>query len=210
MLDEFTVKALLTLFVVIDPVGLVPIFVALAGARSAGTQSSIARRAVLVAGAVLLSFAVIGGPLFAYLGISVEALRIAGGTLLFLIALDMVFARFRRETRAEAVEARSKEDISVFPLAIPLIAGPGALASILILVSEAGDDSGAFASVLAMAVVVLVVAYAFLRLSSRITRLLRQTGVNVVTRVLGLVLSALAVQYVVDGLAGLGVLAVPR
>lgn len=203
MSPEFAAKAFLTLFVVIDPIGLVPMFVALAGTRSPEAQALVARRAVLIAGVVLLSFAIVGGPLLAYLGISVEALRIAGGILLFMIALDMVFARFRRETRAEEAEARSREDISVFPLAIPLIAGPGALATMLILGSEAGGDAAAYAVVLVSAVLVLVAAYAFLRLSGRITRLLRQTGVNVVTRVLGLVLAALAVQYVVDGLAGL-------
>ncbi len=203
MSTEFALKALLTLFVVIDPIGLVPMFVALAGTRSAETRAAIARRAVLIAGVVLLSFAVIGGPLLAYLGISVEALRIAGGILLFMIAIEMVFARFRRETRAEEAEARSREDISVFPLAIPLIAGPGALASVLILGSEAHGDVPSFLVVLASAVLVLLSAYVFLRLSGPITRLLRQTGVNVVTRVLGLVLAALAVQYVVDGLAGL-------
>ena len=203
MTAEFALKALLTLFVVIDPVGLVPMFVALAGTRPSEAQAAIARRAVLIAGVVLLSFAVVGGPLLAYLGISVEALRIAGGILLFMIAIEMVFARFRRETRAEEAEARSREDISVFPLAIPLIAGPGALASVLILASEAHGDLAAYGSVLVSALLVLLSAYVFLRLSGRISRLLRQTGVNVVTRVLGLVLAALAVQYVVDGLAGL-------
>ncbi|HYM83418.1 MAG TPA: MarC family protein [Candidatus Dormibacteraeota bacterium] len=203
MSPDFAAKAFLTLFVVIDPIGLVPMFVALAGTRSPEAQELIARRAVLIAGVVLLGFGVVGGPLLAYLGISVEALRIAGGILLFMIALDMVFARFRRETRAEEAEARSREDISVFPLAIPLIAGPGALATMLILASEAGGDAVSYLGVLVSAVLVLIAAYVFLRLSGRITRLLRQTGVNVVTRVLGLVLAALAVQYVVDGLAGL-------
>jgi len=128
--------ALLTLFVVIDPAGLVPVFISLAGGRSPQVQASIARRAVLIAAAVLLSFAIVGGPLLAYLGISVFALRIAGGILLFRIAVDMVFAQFRRETPEEEAEARAKEDISVFPLAIPLITGPGALASVLILGAE--------------------------------------------------------------------------
>ncbi len=203
MSAEFAFKALLTLFVVIDPIGLVPMFVALAGPRPPEAQAIIARRAVLIAGVVLLGFGVIGGPLLAYLGISVEALRIAGGILLFMIAVEMVFARFRRETRAEEAEARSREDISVFPLAIPLIAGPGALATMLILASEAHGDVASYLAVLVSAVLVLISAYVFLRLSGRISRLLRQTGVNVVTRVLGLVLAALAVQYVVDGLAGL-------
>lgn len=196
---EFGLKALLTMFVVIDPAGLVPVFVSLAGGRSAEVQATIARRAVLIAGAILLLFSVIGGPVLAYLGISVAALRVAGGILLFRIAVDMVFAQFRRETTEEEAEARAKEDISVFPLAIPLIAGPGALASILILTSEARGEPTAFALVLVAAAIVLVVAYVFLRASARLARLLGQTGINVVTRVLGLLLAALAVQYVADG-----------
>ncbi len=200
---EFGLKALLTLIVVIDPAGLVPVFVSLAGERSAKVQATIARRAVLIAAAVLLLFSLIGGPVLAYLGISVSALRIAGGILLFRIAVDMVFAQSRRETAEEEAEARAKEDISVFPLAIPLIAGPGALASILILTSEARGEPAAFALVLVSAAIVLVVAYVFLRASARLARLLGQTGINVVTRVLGLLLAALAVQYVADGVVGL-------
>jgi len=182
---EFGLKALLTLFVVIDPAGLVPVFVSLAGGRPARVQASIARR--------------IGGPVLAYLGISVAALRVAGGILLFRIAVDMVFAQFRRETTEEEAEARAKDDISVFPLAIPLIAGPGALASILILTSEAQGQPTSFALVLVSAAFVLIVAYVSLRASARLARLLGQTGINVVTRVLGLLLAALAVQFVADG-----------
>ena len=200
---EFGLKALLTMFVVIDPAGLVPVFVSLAGGRSARVQASIARRAVLIAGAVLLLFSLTGGPVLAYLGISVSALRVAGGILLFRIAVDMVFAQFRRETTEEEAEARAKEDISVFPLAIPLIAGPGALASILILTSEAHGASMDFVLVLIAAAIVLVVAYVFLCASARLARLLGQTGINVFTRVLGLLLAALAVQYVAGGVVEL-------
>jgi multiple antibiotic resistance protein len=200
---EFGAKALLTLIVVIDPAGLVPVFVSLAGRRSPEVQANIARRAVLIAAVVLLSFAIVGGPLLAYLGISVYALRIAGGILLFRIAVDMVFAQFRRETAEEEAEARVKEDISVFPLAIPLISGPGALASVLILGAETHGELRLFALVLGAAAAVLFVAYLFLRVSTRLARLLGRTGINVVTRVLGLILAALAVQYVVDGLVGL-------
>lgn len=196
---EFGARALLTLFVVIDPAGLVPVFVSLAGGRPAQVQAGIARRAVLIAGVVLLSFSLVGGPLLSYLGISVSALRIAGGILLFRIAVDMVFAQSRRETPEEEAEARAKEDISVFPLAIPLITGPGALASVLILTAEAGGDPQLFGLVLGAAAIVLLVAYLFLRASTRMARLLGHTGINVVTRVLGLILAALAVQYVAHG-----------
>jgi multiple antibiotic resistance protein len=200
---DFGIRALLTLVVVIDPAGLVPVFISHAGHRSAAAQASIARRAIVIAGCVLLAFAVVGGPLLAYLGISVEALQIAGGILLFRIAVSMVFGEFRRETPEEEAEARTKEDISVFPLAIPLIAGPGALASVVILGIEAQRDVGRSALVLAAMAIVLVVAFLTLRTAPRIARLLGHTGINVVTRVLGLVLAGLAVQYVANGVIGL-------
>lgn len=200
---EFALRALLTLFVVIDPAGLVPVFVSLAGDRPPEAQRAIARRAIAAAGGVLLAFAMVGGPLLAYLGISLSALRIAGGILLFRIAVDMVYAQLRRETAEEEAEARAKDDISIFPLAIPLISGPGALASILILTSEARGEPSLVAIVLGAAVVVLLLAWVVLRVAWRVGRLIGQTGINVVTRILGLILAALAVQYVADGLAGL-------
>lgn len=201
---EFGLRALLTLFVVMDPVGLVPVFVSLAGGRPPAAQRLIARRAVLVAGAVLIAFALGGGPLLAYLGISLSALRVAGGVLLFRIAVDMVYAQVRRETAEEEAEAREKEDISIFPLAIPMISGPGALASVLLLTSQAHGDPTLTGIVLGAAAAVLVVAWVVLRMAGRLARLVGQTGINVLTRVLGLILTALAVQYVADGLIGLG------
>jgi multiple antibiotic resistance protein len=202
---DFTLRAFITLFVVIDPAGLVPAYLALIGGRPAEAMANVAGRAVVIAGAVLVLFAFGGGPLLGYLGIGLGALQVAGGILLFRIAVDMVFAQLRRETRAEAAEARSRDDISVFPLAIPLIAGPGALASVLILTTQANGDPARYGVVLLAVGAVLALAYAFLRVSRRLERILGQTGINVVTRVLGLVLAAMAVQYVVDGLFALGV-----
>jgi multiple antibiotic resistance protein len=207
-LVDFALRALITLLVVIDPAGLVPAYISLVGGRAPATRPNVAGRAVAIAGLVLLAFSVVGGPLLAYLGITLGALQVAGGILLFRIAMDMVFAQLRRETPEEAAEARSREDISVFPLAIPLIAGPGALASVLILTSEAAGDPSRYVVVMLATVVVLVVAYVFLRTARRFAALLGQTGINVVTRVLGLVLAALAVQYVADGLVGLGLVSI--
>ena len=201
-LIDFALRALVTLFVVVDPAGLVPAYVALVGGR--GVRTDVAGRAVVIAGLVLLAFAVIGGPLLSYLGVTLGALQVAGGVLLFRIAVDMVFAQLQRETPAEAAEARAREDVSVFPLAIPLIAGPGALASVLILTSEAVETAGGYVVLLVAGVAVLATAYLVLRGSNRVATLLGQTGINVVTRVLGLVLAALAVQYVADGVSGLG------
>jgi MarC family membrane protein len=202
-LVDFALRALITLLVVVDPAGLLPAYVALTGGRVTRPRSNVAARAVVIAGVVLLAFAIVGGPLLGYLGISLGALQIAGGILLFRIAIDMVFAQLRRETAEEEAESRSRDDISVFPLAIPLIAGPGALASVLILTTEAAGNPGRYAVALLAGMLVLLIAYVFLRLAKRLTTLLGQTGINVVTRVLGLVLAALAVQYVADGLVGL-------
>ncbi len=199
-MSSLVVRTFLTLFVVIDPIGLAPIFVTLAGDRSPKEQVKIARRAILVAGEILLVFAVTGSVLLRYLNISIEAFQVAAGVLLFKIAVDMVFAQRERETEAEEKEARLREDISVFPLAIPLIAGPGTLASILILVNEASAYSLGLVIVLAIAGIVLAIAYTLLCLSRRLAQLLGQTGINVITRVFGVLLSALAVQYIANGI----------
>lgn len=203
MSADAAAQAFLTLFVVIDPVGLVPVYMSLVGTRSPGAQRAIARRAVLIAAAMLATFTIVGATLFSHLGITIAALQVAGGILLFRIAVDMVFAQHRRETVEEEAEARTREDVAVFPLAIPMIAGPGSLASVLVLTSAGGREPVAIGLVLAMTGLVLVISYLLLRASARVSALLGHTGVNVITRVLGLVLAALAVQYVANGLVGL-------
>lgn len=203
MSAEAVAQAFLTLFVVIDPVGLVPVFVSLVGTRSPEEQRAIARRAVLIAAGMLGTFTIVGAWLLAHLGITIAALQVAGGILLFRIAMDMVFAQHRRETVEEEAEARTRDDVSVFPLAIPMIAGPGSLASVLVLTSAGTGQPLAIGLVLVVAGLVLLIAYLLLRASARVSALLGQTGVNVITRVLGLVLAALAVQYVANGLVDL-------
>jgi multiple antibiotic resistance protein len=193
----------LTLFVVIDPVGIAPLFLGLAGRRSLPERVIVAGRAVLVAGGILFSFVLGGAWLLGQIGISLDAFRVAGGLLLFRIAADMVFVQLERETKAEEEEARARSDITVFPLAIPLIAGPGALASAVILAGEARRYSGGLAVVLGTSTVVLLLVYGALRASELVARILGRTGVNVVTRVLGVLLAALAVQYVGEGVKGL-------
>ena len=203
VVTELALRAFLTLFVVVDPVGIAAVYIGLAGSRPAPERAGIARRAVLVAALVLFGFALFGSWLFERLGISMDAFRVAGGVLLFRIAVGMVLAaEHERETEEEEEEARQRQDVSVFPLAIPLIAGPGALASMMILVGQAGRDSRRLLVVFAMAAAVLLLTWLALRLSPTLARVLRRTGVNVVTRVLGVLLAALAVQYVADGVRG--------
>lgn len=198
-MTALALQSFLTMLVVVDPVGLVPMFLALAADRTALERRRLASRAVLVAGGILLAFALAGSWVLHRLGISLGAFQVAGGILLFWIAVRMVFAEHQRETAAEEAEARSRTDISVFPLAIPIIAGPGSMASIMILVGEARAVHGGLALVVLTTAVVLLLCYVALRLSEPLVRALGTTGVNVVTRVLGVLLAALAVQYVADG-----------
>lgn len=199
----FGLQAFLTMFVIVDPPGLAPIFISVVGDRPVEQHRHVARKAVLIAAGVLAVFAIGGTALFDFLGVSLEAFSIAGGILLFKIAVDMVLAQRRRQTPEEEEEAHHRDDVSVFPLAIPLITGPGAFATVLVLVGQAGGDAGRLGLLAAASAAVLLLAYAALRLASRVSRLLGQTGINVVTRVLGLILAALAVQYVADGVLGL-------
>ncbi|WP_027883059.1 MarC family protein [Meiothermus rufus] len=196
---EFALKAFLTLFVLIDPIGLIPLFLALVGTRSYQEQKRIALKATTVAGLIVLLFALLGGVILRYLGISLEALKVAGGLLLFRIALDMINAQLERETDEEQAESQVRADISVFPLAIPLIAGPGTLAGVLILAGSAPSGVVGFGLVLAMAALVLFLTYWSLRAALKFSSSLGRTGINVITRVLGILLAALAVQYVADG-----------
>ncbi len=196
-------KAFLTLFVVIDPVGLAPLYLALVSDRTEAEQTQIATRAVVVSAAILLAFGLTGAYVLHNLGISLQAFQIAAGVLLFKIALDMIFVHQERETAAEAQEAEEKQDVSVFPLAIPLIAGPGSLASILVLSRESTNYYLGLSVVLVAAGAVLLLCYGFLLLSQPLAKVLGQIGINVVTRVLGVLLAALAVQYMLDGLLSL-------
>lgn len=200
-MTELLVNALITFVVVIDPVGVAAIFAALTQGEGEAQRRRMALKGTGLSAAILLVFALVGDGLLGALGIGIPAFRIAGGALLFLLAIDMVFVRdsgLRSTTLRENEEAATREDISVFPLAIPLIAGPGAITSVLLLTAEAGGG-GAVGGVLLVMLFVLGLTLLALLAASRLMRLIGVTGSGVVSRVLGVLLAALAVQFVVDG-----------
>lgn len=203
MLDLF-VSALATFFVVIDPPGCAPIFASLTSGAAPAYRRAMALRSVAVASAILFAFAIFGEDFLRALGISLDAFRIAGGLMLFLIALEMVFEKRqeRRESRAEEVKAKPEhEDVSIFPMGIPMIAGPGSIASAMLLMSR-GTGLGQSLVVLAALAVVLAVTLVCLLVAGPLMRLLGDRLEAMITRVLGVILAALAVQFVLDGLRG--------
>jgi multiple antibiotic resistance protein len=205
---DFIATAAVMLFVTIDPVGIGPLFAALTRGADAVHRRRMAVKGVLIAAGILFVFAFGGDFLLRTLGIGFPAFRIAGGILLLLLAIEMVFARasgIRATTRPEQEEASHKDDISVFPLAIPLIAGPGTLTSVLLLMGRAGGDPWREAAVLAMLAGVLMTTLLVLLTAGPLSRLLGVTGINVITRVLGILLAALACQFIIDGLLDSGV-----
>ena len=205
-LPDLLLNAFITLIVVIDPVGVAAGYVAMTAGYSPRERRTTALRGVTLAGVILLFFALVGNAFLGALGIGLPAFRIAGGILLFFLALDMILVRQSgvRATPQEHAEAGEREDISVFPLAIPLIAGPGAITSTVLLMGQAAQRPAFGAGLLAMLAVALALTLLALLMAGGLMRVLGVTGANVVGRVLGIVLAALAVQFVLDGLAGAG------
>lgn len=199
----FFLASLATIVSVVDPVGIAPLFLALTPQIVPSERNRVMLRATIVAAVVLYAFAAGGRTLLSSLGITVPAFSIAGGILLLLIAVDMLFARRSRtrETPEEEAEALKSSDVSVFPLAIPILSGPGAIATVVLYMSQAGTDFWKVAAVLAAILVSLVASYLSMRLSALLLRVLGETGVHVVGRVMGIVLAALAVQFVLNGVA---------
>jgi multiple antibiotic resistance protein len=198
---ELFISALATLFVVIDPPGCAPIYSSLTAGASAQQRRSMAIRSVLVAAAVLLFFAFLGKGMLAALGISLDAFRIAGGILLFLIASEMVFEKRteRRNSRAQEVASKEIEDVSVFPMAIPMLAGPGSIASVMLLTSQANGWVERSVVLLALGIVLALTLLALLT-AGPLMRLLGEKIEAMITRLLGVILAALAAQYVIDGI----------
>jgi multiple antibiotic resistance protein len=200
---RFALAAFVTLMVVVDPPGVVPTFVALTKDELPSRRRTILVRAVVIAFCVAIFFLLAGRALLSYLGVTVQAFSISGGVLLFLAALPMLFGA-RGGLQAPEPQERGSvgSDISVFPLAIPLLSGPGTIATILLLTSQtAGDPRKLLAAVIAITVVFLV-SFVVLFLGSRLIALVGEGGVHIATRVMGIILAALAVQYVLNGISG--------
>jgi multiple antibiotic resistance protein len=202
---DYLLNAVVTLFVTIDPPGLAPVFIVLTAGATRSERRSIALRASIIAGAVLVGFALVGEPLIGFLGISLPAFRISGGLLLFVIAFEMVFGRRDERKSATAQTSLTRDDlrhVAVFPLAIPLITGPGAISATILLASRAPNAWGVLGLLVIIALLIGACTVVFLG-ANRLERALGDTGRIVVSRLLGLLLAALAVQFVADGIAAL-------
>jgi len=200
---RFGLAALVTLLVVVDPPGVVPIYVTLTSDEQPARRRKILIRAVLIAFGVALFFLVAGRAVLSYLGVTVHAFSISGGVLLFVAAMPMLFGQRGGLQSAEPKEQGSVgEDISVFPLAMPMLSGPGTIATILLLTSQAGGDMRKLIAIGVAIGTVFLISFIVLYLGARLIGLVGEGGVHIATRVMGIVLAALAVQYVLNGVTG--------
>jgi len=199
----FYITAFVTLFVIIDPVGLAPLFVAITPGASARERRAIAARACLIAVFLLALFGFFGEAVLGFAGISMPAFRIAGGILLFLTALEMLFER--RAKRREDQTEEDRPDPSVFPLATPLLAGPGSMATMILLTGEVEGDLASQAMIIGVMAVVVGSAFLLFLSAGLLERAVGKTGINVITRLLGMLLAALSVQFVLDGMRDFGI-----
>ena len=193
--------SLSAVFFVVDPVGVVPIFLAITAGDSEAKMRRTALRACIVACGLLLFFAIFGGVIFKVFGVSLASFRVAGGILLLITSLDMLRARpsETRTSRTEEQEGVAKDDVALVPLAMPMLAGPGAIASAMVLMSKGRESLLMAVPVLAAIVLTFVASYFILRASSLVQRVLKQSGVAILERVMGLILAAIAVQFMADG-----------
>lgn len=199
---HFAATAFATALTIIDPIGMVPLTLTSTAGYDAARRSRIINQAVLVAAAVMLFMGIVGPAVLTYLGITLPAFGIAGGILLFLIAIDMLFARQTgaRATTEDERAAQLAENPAVFPLAIPMISGPGTIATVMLLVNLSHGEAGRYASVFFAYLAALVITWLLMRGAARYMHRMGTTGIHVVTRVLGIILAALAVQFVINGL----------
>jgi multiple antibiotic resistance protein len=200
---HFAITAIATAFTIIDPIGMVPLSLTVTAGAPPDFRRRTIDRAVMVAAGVIVFMGLVGRAVLTYLGITLAAFSIAGGVLLLLISIDMLFARpsGTRKTEEEEQEAILNENVAVFPLAIPMLAGPGTIATVLLLVSLARSDPARITIVFGSFGLALFTAWLTMRFADVISRVAGKTGIHVVTRLLGIILSALAVQFIINGLA---------
>ena len=203
MIDEL-LKFFVLFFVIVEPVTLVPVFAGLTEGASQTFRRRMAVKSVTVSGVMLTLFALGGSWFIGIMNISIDAFRIAGGVMLFLIALEMVFARESgtKTTSEEKTEVQQRSDISVFPLAFPFIAGPGAMATVLLTFGTLRPDTVLMLGLLGVIAIVLLMTLVLMLLAQTVMRVMGVTGAHVVSRLTGVVLAALAVQFMIDGLKG--------
>jgi len=208
---RFSILALSSIFFLVDPFAALPTFLAVTAGADAHRRRSMARKASITAFVVLSAFALAGQYIFRMFGITLPAFEIAGGIILLLIGLDMLNAKRSptQETGPEAAAAASKEDAGIVPLGIPMLAGPGSITSVMVLVGQAQGHWSLLAAILAAIAITAVSCYLVLGNSNRVAKVLGETGIRILVRIMGLLLVALAVQYFVNGMVDLGVLARP-
>ncbi len=200
----FTIRAFVTFFTIIDPVGLAPVFIGLTAHLTDAQRNNIITRAIIISAAIIAFFALVGNFLLDRLGISLYAFNMAGGVLLFLVAVDMLFGRSSgaRETKTESDEAMTRDDVSVFPLAIPMIAGPGTIATTILYINLATSTSNPLDLLAVSAAIIsaLIAAWLVMRSSLWIIHHIGRTGILVLSRILGILLAALAIQFILNGI----------
>ncbi len=202
MLQEFFAM-FFTFFIVVDPLGVIPLYVSLTGFYPEERKRKTILRALLTAGTVLLFFILLGKSILLFLGIKPGSFFIAGGILLFTVSMDMLFAVPKRTKTSE--QERDADDVSIFPLGIPIIAGPGTITTILLYVSRESSGPALMGALAGVLLLVLAIAGAAMHLSRYFVKVLGNTGLSVIERIMGLVLSGLSVQFIYDGLIKLGV-----
>jgi multiple antibiotic resistance protein len=197
----------LSVFFLVDPLATIPIFLAMTAGHDRTYRKRMALRAALTCFFVLCAFALAGGLLFRLYGISLPAFQVAGGIILLLIGLDMAQARRSgtKEVPGEAAESAAKADVGIVPLGIPMLAGPGSISNVMVLVGQS-KSSGHTAAVFVAVAVTTVVSYMALAGAERVRRLMTETSIHILTRIMGMILTAIAVQFIANGLHGLGIL----
>ena len=206
MMSEFVTSAFLTMFIIVDPVGVAPIFLSLTTGMTPREKHVVAIKATVIAILILAFFALAGHRFLELMGISLPAFRIAGGLLLFWTAVEMIFERRNKrksETADRAMNEEHSDDIAAFPLAVPLLAGPGAITAVMLLAERAGDSLIRFSAVFGVMLSVLMLTLITLLAAVRVEKIMSASFRTVITRLLGVILAALAVQFVADGISEL-------